>query len=279
MTNGNGDKGAAPPPAVPPSAPTPTSPPPDPPRKSIWSEFAGLIEKIPVVGPPIAKFMNMSRQAKFIVIAIIVVFVVYPLVSLGIALLIISKSPEAVQKSARSFILNSIGVDERIGDVDKQMIDSLNDSNLVIDAAIPMRFSTSEPEQYFQKVKADQRITFEAYLRKIPVAGGAECAVEQPLPQSSLGKLTVRSYESNYQYTADIDLLFDRLSLVGAIKERVWKSFQDESKSGEPVEQHQLKISITHDPVLTASPFLKCNRIDTLVYMNIFKRTMVRGTK
>jgi hypothetical protein len=252
MTNGAGDKTTGP-------------------GNALSSDAAAAVEVLPF-GRSVAAFFKLTPRAKKILLGIIVLLFAYPLISLAASLLIIRKSPEQVQKAVRSFILSSIGVDEQIGVVDRQMVDSLNQSNLVIDAAIPLRFSTEGSEDSYQKV--------EAYLRPSHlVRTDEECAVQQPLPQGNLGTLTVRSLESRYQFTADIEARLNQLFAIGTIGEKEWKSFQDQSTTGEPQDQHPLKITFAVKPEIAGTPYLKCNKIDVVVYMNIFKRPMIRGTR
>jgi hypothetical protein len=260
MTNGTGDKLTGP-------------------GDSLSSDAAAIAGIFPG-GSSLAAIFKLTPRGRKILLWIVVIVVVYPLFSLAAAMFIIRKSPEQVQKGIRSFILSSIGVDEQIGVVDEQMVQNLNLSNRVIDAAIPLRFSTEGSEDSYQKVAARQKIIFEAYLRPSAlIKADEDCAVPQNLPQSTLGTLTVRSLESRYQFTAPIEPRLNQLFAIGTIDDKEWKKFEDESTTGEPPSQHPLKITFTVAPELAGTSYLKCNKVDVVVYMNIFKRTMVRGAK
>jgi hypothetical protein len=249
------------------------------PSDSFSSDAATMVEMVPVVGP-FAKFFKLSPRGKKILLAIVALIFIYPIISLAAALLIIRKSPAQIQKGARSFILSSIGVDEQIGVVDKQIVEDLNRSNKVIDAAIPLRFNTEGSEVSYQKVAARQRIDFEAYLRPTPlVTSNEECAVQHAEPSSTLGTLTVRSLDSSYQYDAVIDSRLNQLFAIGSIDDEEWQKFEDKATTGEPPLQHPLKISFSVKPEIASTPYLRCNKIDVVIYMNIFKRTMVRDSK
>lgn len=257
MTNGTGDR--------------PTAP-----SDSLSSDAAAIAGIVPGLSN-LAAFLKLTPRARKILLAIIILLVVYPLISLAAAMLIIRKSPAQVQNSIKSFILSSIGVDEQIGVVDEQLVKNVNESNQVIDAAIPLRFSTEGSEDSYQKVAAGQKIVFEAYLRPTHlIKTDEECAVQQPVPQSALGTLTVRSLESSYQFTTEIEPRLNQLFPIGTIGDKAWKEFQDQSRTGEPQSQHPLKITFAVKPEIAGSAYLKCNKIDVVVYMNIFKRPMVR---
>jgi hypothetical protein len=203
---------------------------------------------------------------------VVLLLVVYPLVSLAMALLIISKSPSSVKKSARNFIASSIGVED-------EMMEGVNRSNQVIDASIPKQFTLGSNEDAVQRVSAGQKIKFEAFLRKTHVDGGPECALEQSIPEDSIARLIVRSLNSDADpYTKSIDTTFGQLIDVGTFGDEQWKKFQEATKSGQPEASHLLKIKLTENPDLVGNSFLKCNRISVDIYMNIFKPNLVRGS-
>jgi hypothetical protein len=241
--------------------------------ETLSSDAAILGANIPVIGGFVSSFFKISSKGKAIILLIIFLLIVYPLICLFAALLIIGKSPSSVKNGARSFILSSIGVDD-------EMMERVNRSNMVIDALIPLQFSFGENDQTVQRVAADQKISFDAFMRKQHIDGGADCAVEQPIPDEPIGKLTVRSLASKADpYTADIDPKFGDLFAIGTLGPAQWDEIQKLSKSGKPEDQHPLKIKVTENPAIASSPFMKCNKITVDLYMTIFKPTMVRGSK
>ena len=227
---------------------------------------------MPFIGPIFAAFGKLSAKGKGIAVLVVVLLVVYPLVSLSMALLIISKSPASVKQGARNFIISSIGIED-------EMMAGVNRSNRVIDASIPRQFVLGSNEDAVQRVTAGQQILFEAFLRKQHIEGGPECAVEQSMPDEPIGKIIVRSLNSDADpYTKSIDPTFGQLFPVGTLGDAQWKKFQDASKSGEPQTQHLLKIKLTENPELAANAFFKCNKVTVDIYMNIFKPPLVRGS-
>lgn len=240
--------------------------------QTLSSDAAMLGANIPVIGGLVSAFFKISSRGKAIVLAIVVLLILYPLISLFAAMLIISKSPASVQNGARSFILNALGMDE-------QMMERVNRSNLVIDASIPFKFSFGENEQATQRVAAGQRITFEALLKKVHVDDDPSCAIQQPEPEEAIGVLSVRSLGSKAEaWTERIDPTFGQLFTVGTLGDADWKRFQQSMRSGGPEQQHLLKIKLTENPALANSPFLKCNKVSVDLYMNIFKPPLVRAS-
>ncbi len=156
-----------PPPATAPAPPTTA--------QSLGTDAITMGASLPFIGPIFAAFGKLSAKGKGIAVLVVLLLVVYPLVSLSMALLIISKSPGSVKKGARNFILSSIGVED-------EMMEGVNKSNLVIDASIPRQFTLGSNEDAVQRVAAYQQISFEAFLRKQHIDGGPECAVEQNMP-------------------------------------------------------------------------------------------------
>jgi hypothetical protein len=251
---------------------TTKTPPPPTTAQTLTSDAVTMGASIPFIGPLFAAFGKLSSKGKTIAALVVILLVIYPLVSLSMALLIISKSPGSVKKSARGFIASSIGIED-------EMMEGVNRSNQVIDASIPKQFTFGSSEDAIQRVTAGQRITFEAFLRKTHIDGGPECAVEQAVPDDSIGRMNVRSLNSDADpYSRPIDPTFGQLFTVGTLGDDQWKKFQDATKSGQPEAQHLLKIKLTENPELSGSAFFKCNRISVDLYMNIFKPPLVRGS-
>lgn len=248
-----------------PEKPPPTT------AQTLGSDALTMGASLPFIGPIFAAFGKLSAKGKGIAVLVVLLLVVYPLVSLSMALLIISKSPASVQNGARNFIASSIGVED-------QMMEGVNRSNQVIDASIPKQFTFGSSEDAVQRVTAGQRITFEAFLRKQHVDGGPECAVEQPVPDESIGRMSVRSLNSDADpYSRSIEPTFGQLFTLGTFGDQHWKKFQEATKSGQPEQQHLLKIKLTENPELAGSTFLKCNKVSVDLYMNIFKPPLVRA--
>ena len=240
--------------------------------QTLGSDALIMGASLPFIGPIFAAFGKLSAKGKGIAVLVVLLLVVYPLVSLAMALLIISKSPGSVKKGARTFILSSIGVED-------EMMAGVNRSNKVIDASIPRQFVLGANEDAVQRVTSNQQIVFEAFLRKQHIDGGPECAVEQSMPDESIGKIIVRSLNSDADpYTKSIDPTFGQLFTVGTLGDQQWKKFQEASKSGRPEDQHLLKIKLTENPELASNAFLKCNKVTVDIYMNIFKPPLVRGS-
>jgi|SRR6185369_9056629 hypothetical protein len=250
--------------------PTP-APPPTTTAQTLGTDALTMGASLPFIGPIFAAFGKLSAKGKGIAVLVVLLLVVYPLVSMAMALLIISKSPGSVKKGARDFILSSIGVED-------EMMAGVNRSNKVIDASIPRQFTLGSNEDAVQRVTAYQQIVFEAFLRKQHIDGGPECAVEQSAPDESIGKIVVRSLNSDADpYTKSIDPTFGQLFTVGTFGDDQWKRFQESTKSGRPEDQHLLKIKLTENPELAGNAFLKCNKVTVDLYMNIFKPPLVRG--
>ena len=252
-----------PPPATAPAPPTTA--------QSLGTDAITMGASLPFIGPIFAAFGKLSAKGKGIAVLVVLLLVVYPLVSLSMALLIISKSPGSVKKGARDFILSSIGVED-------EMMEGVNKSNLVIDASIPRQFTLGSNEDAVQRVAAYQQISFEAFLRKQHIDGGPECAVEQNMPDESIGKIVVRSLNSDADpYTKSIEPTFGQLITVGTLGKDQWDRFQKETKSGQKDPQHLLKIKLAENPDLAGNAFLKCNKVTVDIYMNIFKPPLVRA--
>jgi len=240
--------------------------------EALGSDAITMGASIPFIGPIFAAFGRLSSKGKTIAALVVILLVIYPLVSLSMALLIISKSPASVKKSARNFIVSSIGVED-------EMMEGVNKSNLVIDASIPKQFTLGSNEDAIQRVSAGQKIKFEAFLRKTHIDGGPDCALEQTIPDESIGRVIVRSLNSDADpWTKSIDTTFGQLIDVGTFGDEQWKKFQEATKSGQPEPQHLLKIKLTENPELAGNAFLKCNRVSVDLYMNIFKPNLVRGS-
>ena len=239
--------------------------------QTLGSDALIMGASLPFIGPIFAAFGKLSAKGKGIAVLVVLLLVVYPLVSLSMALLIISKSPGSVKKSARNFIISTIGIED-------EMMAGVNRSNKVIDASIPKQFILGASEDAVQRVTFGQQITFEAFLRKQHIDGGPECAVEQAVPDESIGKILVRSLNSDADpYTKSIEPTFGQLFTLGTLGDGQWKKFQEATKSGQPEAQHLLKIKLTENPELAGSAFLKCNKVSVDLYMNIFKPPLVRG--
>src|ERR1051325_1539025 len=93
------------PPATP-APPAPTT------AQTLGSDAITMGASLPFIGPIFAAFGRLSAKGKGIAVLVVLLLVVYPLVSLSMALLIISKSPGSVKKGARDFIMSSIGVED-----------------------------------------------------------------------------------------------------------------------------------------------------------------------
>jgi len=251
---------------------TAKTPPPPTTAQTLTSDAVTMGASIPFIGPLFAAFGKLSSKGKTIAALVVILLVIYPLVSLSMALLIISKSPNSVRTGARNFIVSSIGVED-------EMMQGVNKSNRVIDATIAKQFTLGSSEDAIQRVSAGQKIQFEAFLRKTHLDGGPECAVEQSVPDDPIGKVIVRSLNSDADpYTKSIEFTFGQLISVGTLGDEQWKKFQEASKSGQPEPSHLLKIKLTENPDLAGNAFLKCNRISVDLYMNIFKPDLVRGS-
>ena len=257
----------------PPSTPAPPAPST---AQTLGSDALTMGASLPFIGPIFAAFGKLSSKGKGIAVLVVTLLVVYPLVSLAMALLIISKSPSSIKSSARNFIMSSIGAED---EMKAEMMEGVNSSNKVIDASIPRQFTLGSSEDAIQRVNAGQLISFEVFLRKTHIDGGPECAIEQSMPDDSLARMSVRSLNSDADpWSRDIGSDFNQLNPIGTFGDADWKRFQDESKTGTPQPQHLLKIKLTENPDLAGNAFLKCNRISVDVYMNIFKPQLVRSS-
>ena len=78
--------------------PTPAPPPPST-AQSLGTDALTMGASLPFIGPIFAAFGKLSAKGKGIAILVVLLLVVYPLVSMAMALLIISKSPGSVKKS------------------------------------------------------------------------------------------------------------------------------------------------------------------------------------
>jgi hypothetical protein len=250
--------------------PTP-APPPTTTAQTLGTDALTMGASLPFIGPIFAAFGKLSAKGKGIAVLVVLLLVVYPLVSMAMALLIISKSPGSVKKGARDFILSSIGVED-------EMMAGVNKSNLVIDATIPRQFTLGSNEDAVQRVAAYQQIVFEAFLRKQHIDGGPECVVDQAAPDEPIGKIIVRSLNSDADpYTKSFETTFGQLIPVGTLGKEQWDRFQAATKSGQKDASHLLKIKLAENPELAGNAFLKCNKVTVDLYMNIFKPPLVRG--
>jgi hypothetical protein len=242
-------------------------------RQSASSDMATIVENIPIAGKLLSSFFKISSRGKAIVLTILLLLIVYPLVSLGMALFIISISPSSVQKAAKSFILSSIGVDQ-------EMLTRIDRSNLVIDALIPLKFTFGGEEQTVQRVAVGQKIRFDAFMRSDHIDRGQECAIEQSMPDESIGVLTVRSLASEAQpYKADIPPKFGELFLIGTLSRDKWNDFEQKAISDEKESEHPLKIKVTESTNPAVADYLKCHTVTINVYMTIFKPLMMSASK
>lgn len=238
------------------------------------SDFRKFVALVPIVGPYLATFFDVSSKAKAIVLTILFFLVIYPIVSLAMALLLISLLPSSAKDSARSFILNSIGVDE-------DMMKQFNRSNEVIDALIPMHFKVGDDEQSTERVAYGQKISFDSLVRSSN-NGLPACLNEiNPPIDEPLGQLSVKSLASTAKpyVVGDIDFKNDDLSPVGVLGNDQWTEFQKASKSGKFESDHPLKIKVTESTSPAVVAFLKCNTVTVDIYMTIYKPVMVRGGK
>lgn len=238
------------------------------------SDLHKIVTLIPIAGPYLATFFDVSSKAKAVILAILFFLVIYPIVSLAMALLIISLLPSTAKDSARSFILNSIGVDD-------DMMRQFNRSNEVIDALIPMHFEVGGDEQATERVAYGQKIRFESLVRSVNNGLPACIGKTTPPDDEPFGQLSVKSLASSARpYTVgDIDFKNDELLDVGILGDEQWAEFQKASRSGDVEKDHPLRIKVTESSSPAVRDFFNCNKVSVDIYMTIFKPAMVRGGK
>jgi hypothetical protein len=250
------------------------------PKAGLGQDFLRLLSSLPLLGKPFAAIEGLSQRGQRIVLALILLFFIYPVISFVIVLLLLTLSPQSIKDGFRSFTLSSLGVGE-------ETYRTLDRSNLQIDATVPLSFSVqgiedgqfSRSREFRQKVSRGQKISFDVYLEREPLGRTDPlCAYAFDVPNMSLGQLSVTMNGSSYQFNRSIDLVFDQMQSNGVIGDREWKFFIDGLNSDQQSEYHQIKVRLLANPDLMKDSFLRCFRVHAIAYMNVFKRRMATVT-
>lgn len=237
-----------------------------------------FISKLPVIGPALELAIGLSPSGRRLSAVLLTIFVVYPIVALLAVLLLIRISPGFVQSGARSFVLASLGVDDEVQGTLQEMVRSVDDNNDYIDFTRALTFVTPNRSEYNEDVRVPQRVTFKSlvyYLKK--VTHDPACLVTHEVPSPTAGTLSISVTGTDISETRFIlSRAGERQIISQELGEAFWKRVR--THLGADVHDVTLRFNFEPNSEITSSTFGKCNDINMIISMTVFKPPL-KGNK
>jgi hypothetical protein len=207
---------------------------------------------------------------------LLVAFIVYPLVVFYSALIVIRLCPSGVQSAARSFVLSSLGIDEEVQGTLRSLVRSVNENNEYIDFTRTLIFQTPSRSEYYEDIRYGQTVKVKSVAYYPGKASrDAICLVTQDLPSTRVGTLFINVAGTDINEPREIPSRpGERQEITPSLGQDFWKRVKQ--RLGRSTNDITLRFNFVPNSEIIASPFGKCNDINVVLSMTVFKPQLQR---